>query len=82
MLRYYIISTGINLLESFQLLDLRNFGWKGTQDGSLPERFELPLPDDYFITCGCVEGCTSGCVCNKREVYSPECSSYNCANHN
>ena len=76
---YYIINTSINLLESFQLLDPRNYGWKETHNGFLPERFELPLPDNYFITCGCVEGCTLRCVCNKRDVYCTEfckCSSY------
>ena len=38
----------------------------------LPDRFSLPLPEAFSVTCGCQKKCSGRCSCKKLDVICTE----------
>ena len=78
---HYFVRTCQNLLsDSATNLLPERYGWCMVNSVLMPDKFLLPLPEEYTVTCGCKKKCSGRYKCQKSFV---ECTEpYKCCGKN
>ena len=69
----------MNLLGTFEENPC-DFGWYEENGHLLPEKFQLHLPTQYTIRCGCKAKCSGRCKCTKYDMPCTEFCGAHCQN--